>query len=300
MKLNVDFSGIENARKSMGAEKAFIEHISSTATTINPIEIRLIEEGEIVLSGNELLEQLIYPAGLLAIGNTQVTLHIYDPFNDHETLNSVPASSPKFHICDCKTLESMRDKGRFNRYVTSNRTDGYFKVRPYNPLTRSRDDELEAVLLPCKNCLKQLNYQGYESANGNQRDEIVQNFSVEEFFEDFKSIFRCLPLYTQETFPEGNYSSSWAKTSRDARDKAGWICSCCKVNCEEAKGLLHTHHRDGNRGNDRPSNHEVLCVACHKNRPLHGHMHIKPGERLRLEQLRISQGFTRHCANCQE
>lgn len=300
MKLNVDFSGIDNARKSIGAEKAHIENISSTATTINPIEIRLIKEGEIVLSGNELLEQLTYPAGLLAIGNTQITLHIYDPFEDHETLEAIPANSPKFHICDCRTLESMKDQGRFNRYVTSNRTDGYFKVRPYNKLTRSRHDALEAVLLPCKNCLRQLDYQGYKYARREQRDNIVMNFSVEDFFEDFKSIFRCLPLYTQEAFPEGSYSSSWAKTSRDARHKARWTCSCCKVNCEEAKGLLHTHHKDGNRGNDRPSNHEILCATCHKNRPFHGRMHIKPDEKLRLEHLRIDQGLTRHCASCQE
>lgn len=300
MKLNIDFSGIENARKSIGAEKADIGHIQNTAATVNSIEIRLVQEGEIVLSDKELLAQLTSPAGLLAIGNTQITLHIYDPFNDQETLSAVPADNPKFHICDCKTLENMKHMGKFNRYVTSSRIDGRFKVRPYDPLTKSRDEELEAVLLPCINCLRQLNYQNYNYSDRKRQKDIMRNFSVEQFFEDSKSIFRCLPLYTQETFPEGNYSPSWAQTSYETRDRAGWICSCCEVNCKKDRGLLHTHHKDGNRGNDRPSNHEVLCLVCHKNKPLHQHMHIKPSERLRLEEMRIRQGLAKHCANCNE
>ena len=47
----------------------------------NPIELRS-KDGEVVLTGAELSEQLNSPAGLLSHGNTQVTLHIYDPFVD--------------------------------------------------------------------------------------------------------------------------------------------------------------------------------------------------------------------------
>ena len=291
MKLDINFSGVENARRSIGAGKAAIDLIRNTEAIENPFEIRLIEEVEIVLSGEELLEQLTCPAGLLAIGNVQITLHIYDPFVDSETLTEVPADNPKFHICDCRKLEEMKAKGRFNRYVTSRRADGYFKVRPYNHLTKSREEELAAALMPCRYCLMQLNYQGYESVPKAQRDKIVSDFSVEEFFEDSKSIFRCLPLYTPETFPEGNYTSAWGRISGETRRRAEWKCSCCGVNCESDTGLLHTHHKDGNRGNDRPSNHKVLCLVCHKNQPLHGHMKIKPDEELRLQKLRKSQGL---------
>lgn len=300
MKLEVDLSGIENARRNMGADKAVIGRLRNTVLAADPIELRLIEKGEIVLPRKALLESLTSPAGLLAIGNTQVTLHIFEPYDDYEALTAMPASGPKFHICDCDTLDAMKDKGRFDRYVVSSRTDGRFRVRPYSRLDRSHGEELDAVLLPCRNCLRQLNYQDFAAVNRLKQDRIVADFSIRNFFENFEPVFRCLPLYKETTFPTGSRLTSWARISYRTRQKAGWICACCKVNCENAKGFLHTHHKDGNRENNRSENHEVLCFICHRNRPLHERMHIQYNDRLKLKQLRADQSLNPRCDTCGE
>lgn len=302
MRLNVDFSGIADALKSIGGQKAQIGSIRNSTQTKNPIELEIIRKGNVILTKDEMIKHLSCSAGLLTVGNTQITLHIYDTFSDIETLSENMAACPKFHITECQTIENMLVRGRFNRYVPSKRLDGFFLVRPYDRHTQVRGDEMLARLLPCKNCLKTLNYNGFaEHANSALKDKIVTDFSVETFFEDNKSIFRCLPLYTPETFPEGNYTNDWARISQKTRCKANWHCSCCNVCCVEQTGLLHVHHRDGHRGNNRPSNLEVLCLACHKSRPLHERMKYRPDfpeEKRKLEQLRISQKLSRHCDDC--
>ena len=298
MKLSFDDAGLQKALRSIGGKKATIGEIRNPRVIDNPIELRIQRDGEVVLTGAELSEQLNSPAGLLAIGSTQVTLHIYDPFVDWVKLSEEPADQPKFHMTECKTIEDMRSRGRFNRYVTSNRTDGYFSVRPYDQITGQRGEKMEAVLDPCKNCLKALDYNGWASATHHKKNEILRDFSIDKFYQDFESIFRCLPIYTVESFPEGNYTDEWAKISHQTRRRANWVCSCCRVDCSENTGLLHVHHRDGNRGNNRPSNLEVLCILCHKARPLHGHMHISAAAKNKLEQLRLAQKLSRHCETC--
>lgn len=299
MPINVDLSGLENALKSIGGKKAEIGSIREITRISDPIELKIIKGGSAVLTGGELIKHLDSSTGLLAIGNTQITLHIYDPFSDKEQLSEQPATKPKFHLTECKTIESMRYKGRFDRYVSSNRRDGHFQVRPYEFDTKVRGNEMEANLTPCKNCLMSLDYNGYAQQNiYSMKERIFSGFSLKIFFEDFETVFRCLPLYTPETFPEGNYTKDWARISYKTRRDANWTCSCCNVCCVDQTGLSHVHHKDGNRGNNRPSNLEVLCLACHKSRPLHGRMHYSPQNKLKLEQLRISQKLPRLCDSC--
>ena len=298
MKLTFDSSGLEDALRSIGGKKATLGEIRNARVIENPIELRIQREQEVVLTGAELAEQLRNPGGLLAIGNTQVTLHIYDPFVDEFKLSELPADQPKFHMTECRTIEDMRNRGRFNRYVTSVRADGYFSVRPWDEITSKRGEAMEAMLDPCKNCLKSLDYYGWASATSQQKNEIMRAFSVEKFYEEFESIFRCLPLYTPETFPDGNYTDDWAKISHETRRKANWVCSCCRIDCSNNTGLLHVHHKDGNRGNNRPSNLEVLCVGCHKARPFHESMYVSSATKNNLEQLRLDQKFKRVCEIC--
>ena len=299
MKINVDLNRLVRARESIGAGKAEIgEIIPLRIITGNPIEARLIEEGSIILGDTE-LENVIFPAGLSAIGNTQGLLHIYHPFMKLEDLDEIPVPKPKFHVMHCKTLTEMIEGERFNRYVFTASHQGLFKIEPLELYSgRELSEEILVKLTPCRNCLMDLNYDNYKELSGREKNEMVNNFDLGKFLENYKPIFRCLPLFTPESFPDGNYTSDWAKISEEKRLEAGWTCSCCRVELEKNRGLLHVHHRDGNRGNNVNSNLEVICVLCHKKRPNHGRMYVKPNEIRRLNNLKTEQNLPEKCITC--
>ena len=299
MKLSINFAGIEKALKSIGGQKALIRNIRIKRTIeSNPIELKLLEEKEIFLTGEEVLKNISFSGGLLAIKNTQVTLHIYHPYEDEESLTSLPARKTRFHISECSTLINMRTRGRFDRFVISTKTDGFFKAQPFDWETEMRGEEILARLSPCKNCLKNLDYKNYNDVRKENQNKIVKQFSVEEFFNEHKSIFRCLPLYSSATYPDGNYTSDWAEISHKFRSVMKWKCSCCKAGFSKNPGLLHAHHKDGIRGNNKHSNLRSLCALCHKNQPSHERMFINPNERLTIEKARIADGLKRKCTSC--
>jgi len=39
---------------------------------------------------------------------------------------------------------------------------------------------------------------------------------------------------------------------------------------------LHVHHRNGQKNDNRDSNLAVMCVACHAEQPMRGHMKFTP------------------------
>lgn len=289
MKLSVDFSRLEAARKSMGAEEADVGRLRAPdERERSPIEVKLLQRGSIVISGVELERELHFPSGVAAIGETQVTLHIYQPHASFEDLSMQPAPKPRFHIADCKTLDHMRNAGRFDRYVATYEHTGRFRVQPKDVEMNTWGEEMEASLVPCQNCLIRLNYDGFANLGKREKRTAAENFDIQRFFDSCHPMFRCLPIYTPSNFPQGAYTADWADISGRVRQRAKWTCSDpeCGVNLEDYPRLLHVHHVDGNRGNNRPSNLRVLCCLCHSKQPLHGHMRIAPDERRIIERLR--------------
>lgn len=276
MKLNVSFARLIRARESIGAAPANVQiRPPSTTDRKNPFEIALLEEGHVVLSGAD-LDDVRYPAGLAAIGNQQITLHIKQPHCGLDVLLADPVTKPKYHLCDCRTLEDMRRKKRFDRYVATRGGQEGFTVQPKDMRTRQFGKEIKAKLQPCQNCLTQL-------------DIPFEGFDLQEFFAINASIFRCLPLYSSTNYPGDGYSKDWPRISRQYRERAGWRCTKCQVDLSrrrEDKGLLHVHHVNGVTGDNRPGNLVVLCALCHSQEPSHGHMKIKDTERRRIEDLR--------------
>ena len=279
MKLNIDLSALEKSLKSIDGKKAVIGQLRQSTKLSNPLEIQLLEKDEVVIDRPEDLENLTHPAGLIAVGTTQVSLHILHPKEDEESLSLMPAGKTRYHIAECRTLHAMRNGGRFDRYVAGKRLDGLFTVTPFDHITKVRGNKMDAQLAPCYNCLMSLDYDHFTTASHDQRKQIIKDFKLEEFFEENKSIFRCLPLYTAETMPAGGYPDNWASISRKFRERKNWSCECCSVDLTQNRGLLHCHHKDGNKGNNKNSNLRALCVICHKEQANHGQMHVKGEEK---------------------
>ncbi|WP_423908471.1 HNH endonuclease [Candidatus Spongiihabitans sp.] len=286
MKLDINFQRLERAMESINASKAKVDNIRITGRS--PIEITILEQGSLILSGEELDEVLRFPAGIAAIGNTQITLHIFQPFVSLDDLQQIPTSAPRYHVADCLTLNEMRQRGRFDRYVSTAEADGDFRVEPWDRETQTRGDEMISKLAPCQNCLKFLNYDGFEEKTLSERKLIQNDFDIQLFFKNYEPVFQCRPLYNPDNFPEGNYTSDWARISEDLRIRANWKCKDCLVDLSDHHNLLHVHHIDGNRGNNESNNLEPLCCVCHKKKPFHERMHIKPQHRRLIEQL-VSQ-----------
>ena len=289
MKLYVELSTLEKSLRAVGGKKADIGQLRQNTKLSNPLELKLLENDEVIIDRPEDLENLTHPAGLIAIGSTQVSLHILHPNEDEESLSLIPAGKTRYHVAECRTLHSMREGGRFDRYVAGKRLDGLFSVTSYDRLTRARGEKMEAQLAPCFNCLMYLNYKDFKTATPSERKQIIKDFSLEEFFEENKSIFRCLPLYTSETMPAGDYLADWSSISRKFRERKNWKCECCNVDLSKNRGLLHSHHKDGNKGNNKYSNLRALCVTCHKAQPHHSQMYISGHDKMKLNDLKNSQ-----------
>ena len=301
MKLKIDFSGVINARESIGAPLGAQQEFQGSDNKLSPIELAFIETGYVLLSSDELDEKLVFVGGIPSIENQPVTLHIYQPHADREQLEANPClDGPKYHFYDCSTLERMKDGGRFNRYVATARTDGSFAVQPKNNFTNKWEDEMQSKLLPCRYCMSALDYNDYGAMSSQGKSLLVQNFPIDEMLEALKPIFRCLPIYSTSTMPAADYTPAWPKISLQTRAGSDWMCDCCGVRLERktGKGLLHVHHKDGIRGNNRPSNLRVLCAECHKNQPYHDHMRLDSADLNYLSRIRQEQGLEAKCNSC--
>lgn len=172
-------------------------------------------------------------------------------------------SNYKFHVTWCKTLEEFYQKGTFVKYVTQTRTDGKFTVNIINQDNTHK--EKDVTLNVCKNCLREMDYKNYLSADKRQRNIISYEFLLKEFYKKYKIYFPVETEYTDETAPVNRYSDDWRKISAALRKRFDNTCQRCGE-----KGLTHVHHKDGNKANENPSNLRVFCEKCHAD--IHPHL----------------------------
>ena len=307
MKLKIDFSKLVNARESIGASIADIKlNKNKRNLPKNSINFRPINVGKVILSTDQLKNILKHTSGVFE----GFTLHIYHPRASKEILSKNPAEGPKFHVWKCRTLKSMEEKGRYDRYVKSEIheiKDGLFLVEPsigfWSAFWRKkRGEKILARLHPCKNCLQESDYENYRNSARKEQERIIKDFDVEYFFNLYKDIHLKLkkPKFTKENFPQGNYPENWNEISKQKREENDWKCSCCNVSCKESKNLLHTHHIDGNPGHIDGKNLKVICKLCHKSQPFHSTMHISKKDKIKIHDLRESQGKNKICDSCKE
>lgn len=156
----------------------------------------------------------VSPEGLLVWRGRVVVVYIRD-------WSYSAAEQPRFHICDCRTLKSMWEQGRYERYVVTTRTDGLFVV---NYVSRGVDvrRSVEERLIVCRNCLDFLGYKGYDVClpEGEKRRR-VERFSLAEFFDEYGSRITRIPRHTDKTAPLHKCSDDWPLVSARIRDEVG-------------------------------------------------------------------------------
>lgn len=294
MKLELDFMELIHLRSNMGAEQSSWKPGTTLLDPREEIRIQLQDGIEITLEDVD-----AGPGGLLTYKGEQVILYIKDTRSDQYTLKHEPEKSRRFHVAECDTLETMRDKGRFERYVVTNRMDGLFLVDWLDKDTGARG-ETEAALKVCKNCLRAINWRGYEHSQdrleleGGMRQtkpKIWSDFEISQFLLEFSTFFSSKPSRKDTTAEPNVYVPNWAGISERTRRSKNWTCEACGVNLKTAPHLLHCHHKSGVVTNNSPSNLQVLCAVDHAMQPDHGHMKIPQKDKRLIIGMRLQQGL---------
>lgn len=289
MKLDVDFSALIAAATRMGtpvdiepltlrAENPPLVKKELEAVSTPPPELEIPEGGLEVTD----LTQLETPGDLLMWQGQQVLLYIQDHRSSFEAAEADGAKGRRVHISFCQTLEEMRARGRFERYVITRDHSEYFHItgRGYG----GREQTAVTDLKVCKLCLRKLNYGGY-AVPGDRT--VFNNFSFVRFFEQYDSFFPYHP--NRKPGASENYTQDWQQVSRSYREAQNYRCESCEVDLSQQPYLLHTHHINGVRSDNTASNLKALCVDCHSKEPGHDHMAVPHHMRQKVAQLRQEQ-----------
>lgn len=284
-KLTVDFSSLDQAVSQMGAELIEFD-LESKVIPIEPIDRKLNEGFEVNF------EDIEFDTGLASYQGRQVLLYIKDHSYNNKIYTVLEDGSKgnRFHVADCEMLERMRQKGRFDRYVVTNKLDGMFPVSG----TDNRTNELvegETDLSVCQYCLEATNFQKFASLKrGAPRRDFVQNFKLADFFDTYSSFFKFMPTGVASN-QTSHYTKDWETVSKRIREKFNYKCQQCGLDLAQHKRLLHVHHINGVKSDNSDSNLTPLCCDCHRKQPDHQHMFIKHEETKLISHLRNAQGL---------
>lgn len=173
---------------------------------------------------------------------------------------------PKFHIGICEKLADERAKGHFeNRYFWSNSP----RVDLVNTTTGREYKQVDLSL--CGFCRKTLT-KGTEAT--------TVGFTKE------------LDLHDQEVISDDvvldlfGYPTDWQKISRGIREERQFTCGCCGFQLPASlrrRGMLHVHHGNGDKTDNRRANLLCLCVYCHARIDEHHEENFKATSRMRRQ-----------------
>lgn len=276
MKIQVDFSELIRLGELMMPQGTdFSLFISGV---FEPLDIELGSGKDIDIS------ELDEGSHLLSYRGRQVLLYIKDHTGKMDAALADPERGNRFHISHCKTLEDMKMKNRFQRYVATNRLDGMFSIeeagRWGNP---SR--EADVSLRVCKFCLEKLNYKN--SADYKERQKVFRIFSLTEFFSHYSTCFTYMPKGLSDSGSVG-YTQDWPAISKRTREQAGYRCSQCTIDLSSHKHLCDVHHINGVKSDNSSLNLRVLCKDCHRKQPFHSGVYLSAKDMDVIRQLRSS------------
>jgi hypothetical protein len=283
MALNVDLSALHAAVRRMGAEAREFQ-VETYEVPLDSIDVELEK-------GIELpdLDEVETSNGLLSYKGRQILLYIQDHGWRAPGALRDGSKGNRFHVSDCTKLKQMRAQGRYERYRVTNRLDGKFFISGEDQVTR---DEVEGdtELTVCQFCVGGLNYKN-AGADAKTRRHVAQTFDIEEFFSTYSSFFSYLPSRKAGKEEKEGYAAGWSQIAGHYKADQDFRCESCSVDLSDQKNLLHVHHLNGVKGDNKASNLQALCVACHREQPHHGHLFVPHKDTRLINRLRREQGL---------
>lgn len=279
MKLEFDFSDLGKLAGRMGKPVAFA--LPTKVFKFEPLDIELEDGVEIPIG------DIVTRSGLLDYKGRQVVLYIKDHTSRYDITLANPSKGYKVHIAQCKTLDEMQAKGRFQRYHVRNGLGSNFKIYSSN----HSYPEPEVALQVCQFCLTHINYKNSRESS-TVRFRNATEFNLGEFFATYSSVFSYLPKAMADDLV--GYTDGWEKISKSTREQFNYQCQLCRIELHAHKNLCHVHHINGVKGDNSQANLKVLCADCH--RKAHGgaiyvsHVDMQSITRLRRDQLPPQSG----------
>jgi len=233
---------------------------------------QLVEEGIEVTSESDFIRT---PTGIFHVlpdGRIiKVILHI-----TQKTLftNEEPGIEDfnRYHLFNCRTLQTMQLAGRGDRYRMAARSDGRFRYTliRHNQVIREFRGEGGAALIFCKNCERIYNEKFNRRRN--------RPFQLRQFIEtnDLHSDAATRRIDFDEI--PNTYSADWDRIARGLKEARGHRCEHCGIDLSAShlRRFLHAHHIDGQASNNVLANIRLLCIADHAKQPFHNHIAKAP------------------------
>lgn len=291
----VDYKDLDTVLSMMGAKRDARPLQMDPSSTREKIKFEL-KSGVKVEAAN--FDSISTVAGMFSHDGEHAFLYIDEPYHTEYVLMQKPAeAAQKFHLVkNCPNLIAMHNAGRSERYVLIQNSSGLFPSKPIDPMSNRTmtNKVIDAQLLPCRGCLAELAYQGYEKPTSRYRkavrernDAIVLNFEVQRFFDYYEPFFFDTNYYRQNPNDgKANYTSDHAKIRDKLLIKKNYCCDGCTVQLSDKSSLLHMHHLNGRKGDNRESNLKLFCIRCHSIQPNHQHMKplVKPADAIFIAQ----------------
>ena len=280
MKLRVDFSDLWRNVENMGAAVGvFVPKDGRQKSPFDLKEVLQTTGVEIRLAEIEVRENL------LSFNDQQIVWYIPKQHGDVAKVIKSGIWGTKIHIARCKTLIEMEQKNSLHKYFGSTNMTGELPV--HGKSKGGYEEEGVARLSVCQHCVTKLNYQGADVSK-ERTYQVVKNFNLLEFFATYTAVFERLPnqlIYREDK----GYAADWPAISRELRRQANYVCQSCHVDLSAHQQLLHSHHINRKKSDNRPDNLKVLCADCHRKAPFHEHLGLLLSDRRLIGKLRKQQ-----------
>jgi hypothetical protein len=260
-------------RRAMGAQQLGDLRLKQAQNLITEAELEALAGIGIDVQWDDVR---VLDDGTLAYKDRRVVLYIRDvSLYGNKTIHDV---MPKFHIAQCRTLDDMQAKGRGQRYVVATRTTGDFSINVIRKghAINQRDHRLSV----CQNCLERLRFDSFRIDLAREtRLSHVARFSLDKFFEQYPlKILDESGHESEATAPLNEYPADFELIARKIKAQRHYRCEQCGwfPADDYERRFIHLHHKNGQKFDSRLTNFSVLCIGCHADQPLHGHLRQSP------------------------
>lgn len=207
---------------------------ADTYKKINSVDVLPEDIGERLVINND---------GIFYIDDNDNRHHAF-LYKRHYHLNTY--GKPRIHTCRCQTINAfMNSSGSIPEYRVAE-TDTVMVLNWDN-----NNEETEVSNLPlCKFCASML----FNNKIQNSKDfeEILSRAATRE--------------PTELELDYYGYVKDWEEISLAYRTKLNFTCERCGTHVKDFDhAFIQTHHKNGDKTNNKETNLECLCIHCHAN-----------------------------------